>query len=123
MSGQPTTTHIGITETLLRLYVFLAQHLDRSRDEATRGSFPEHDLQAHLSTTRSAIMDILSVNPVVKDKVQEECNRVLSLGTAYLEDETKTASALAELQQERAVLQNKTIALSDLLAVFKAMPR
>ena len=68
-------------------------------------------------------MDILSVNPVVKDKVQEECDRVLSLGTAYLKDGTKTASALAELQQERAVLQNKTIALSDLLAVFKAMPR
>lgn len=121
MSRDQITTHIGITETLLRLYVFLAQHLDRCRDETTRHSFPEHDLQAHLSTTRSAIMDILSVNPVVKGKVEEECNRVLSLGTAYLQGGSKTASALAELTQERAVLQNKTIALSDLLAVFKAM--
>lgn len=121
MSRDQTATHIGITETLLRLYVFLAQHLDRCLDEATRHSFPEHDLQAHLSATRSAIMEIFSVNPVVRGKVEVECDRALSLGTAYLQGGTKTTSALAELKQERAVLQNKTIALSDLLAVFKAM--
>ena len=121
MQTQPTNSHIGITETLLRLYVFLAQHLDRCLDEAAKKSFPEQDLQNHLSATRAAIREILAVNPVVKGKVEKECDRILLLGNSYLQGGPNKGSALAELRQERAVLQNKTIALSDLLAVFRAL--
>lgn len=116
----PVPGHIEITETLVRLYVFLAQYLDRCLNEAARQSFPEHELQAHLSSTKAKMLEILSVNRVVKGKVENECERVLSLGTACLKGGGEKAAALTELKAERAVLQNKTIALSDLLAVFRA---
>ena len=113
-------SHIEITETFVRLYVFLAQYLDRCQDEAARASFPEADLQAHLSATKAKMMEILSVNRVVKGKVERECDRVLSLGTACLQGGAEKKAAADALKAERAVLRNKTIALSDLLAVFRA---
>jgi hypothetical protein len=117
----PAHGHIEITETLLRLYVFLAQYLDRCVNDAARQTYPEHELQAHLSTTKSKMLEILSVNRVVKGKVEQECERVWSLGAACLGGGRDKATALGELKAERAVLQNKTIALSDLLAVFRAV--
>jgi hypothetical protein len=113
-------THIEVTETLLRLYVFLAQYLDRCLNEAARQSFPEHELQAHLSATKAKMMEILSVNRVVKGKVEEECARVLSLGMACLKDGAEKPASFDEVKQQRTVLQHKTIVLSDLLAVFRA---
>ena len=116
-----THSHIEITETLVRLYVFLTQYLDRCLDKAARDSFPEQDMQAHLSSTRAKMMEILSVNPVVKGKVEKECDRVLSLGAACLKGGAVKSASLAEVKSERVVLKNKTIALSDLLAVFRAL--
>jgi hypothetical protein len=120
MTGQLTaTSYIEITETLLRLYVFLAQDLDRCLDVAARQTFPETELQSHLSATRAKVMEILSVNPVVQGKVEQECNRVLSVAAACLADRDRKTAAMDELKAERAVLKNKTMALSDLLAVFR----
>ena len=34
-------SHIGVTDTLARLYLFLAQSLDRCVSEAARISYPE----------------------------------------------------------------------------------
>ena len=113
-------SHMAITETLVRLYIFLAQQLDRCLNEAARTTYPEHELQSHLASTRAEMMEILSVNSVVKDKVEEECNRVYMLTTAFLADGGGKAPAAEVLQAERAVLKNKTMALSDLLAVFRA---
>ena len=117
-----STTHdpIDITETLVRLYVFLAQNLDRCLNEAARTSYPEHELQSHLSTTKAEMMEILSVNRVVKNKVEQECNRALSLAAACLTDGSGKTAAIEALKAERVVLKNKTMALSDLLAVFRA---
>jgi hypothetical protein len=115
------TDHIEITATMVRLYVFLNQYLDRCVNESARATFPEADLQAHLAATRGQLLDILSVNPVVKAKVTEECNRVLALGAACLKAEGNKASGLEALASEREVLRTKTIALSDLLAVLRAI--
>ncbi len=121
MSAQATApSYVEITETLVRLYVFLSQYLDRCLNEAARQSFPEQDLQAHLSETRAKMLEILSVNRVVKGKVEKECDRTLSLGTACLKGGAAKQAALEEIKAERAVLQHKTMALSDLLAVFRA---
>lgn len=117
-SGRPG--HIEVTETLVRLYVFLAQYLDRCLDKAARESFPEKDLQAHLSATRGELSKMLAINRVVKDKVEQECERVLSLGADCLKGGAAKAGAVDQLKAERQALQNKTIALSDLLAVFRA---
>ena len=114
-------SHIEITETIVRLYVFLTQYLDRCQDEAARKSFPEEELQAHLSATRKQMMEILTVNPVVKGKVEKECERALSLGAACLKGGAAKAASSDALKAERVVLRNKTIALSDLLAVFRAL--
>ena len=122
MSSQtPTHNHIEITETLVRLYVFLAQSLDRCLDEAARKAYPDEELHAHLSTTREAMADILAVNPVVKSKVEKECKDVLALGAAILKGGHERASAMEPMQAQRVILRTKTIALSDLLAVFRAL--
>src|SRR5215213_9829991 len=56
MNAQPTVhSHIEITDTLVRLYVFLAQHMDRCISEAVRISYPEAELQSHLASTRATI--------------------------------------------------------------------
>ena len=113
-------SHIDITETLVRLYVFLAQSLDRCVNEASRATYPEQELQSHLSSTRATMMEMLAVNRVVKDKVERECDRVITLSAEYLANKNATTVAVDELNAERAVLKNKTMALSDLLAVFRA---
>jgi hypothetical protein len=121
MNAQPTVqSHIDITDTLARLYLFLAQSLDRCMSEAARISYPEPQFQASLASTRATVLDMLSVNQVVKGKVEQECDRVGSLVTAYLADGAGKKEALDELKAERAVLKHKTLALSDLLAVFRA---
>ena len=113
--------HIDITETLVRLYVFLAQSLDRCWNEAARTTCPEHELQAHLSSTRAKMMEILSVNPVVKRKLADECDRILNLGASCLTASSVTAKTRELIHAEREVLKQKTSALSDLVAVFRAL--
>ena len=118
----PSTVHnyVDITDTLSRLYLFLAQSLDRCVSEAARISYPEAELQSHLASTQATVLDMLSVNQVVRGKVERECQRVLSLIAACLTEGPGKAGALDELKAERAALKYKTMALSDLLAVFRA---
>jgi hypothetical protein len=108
-------SHIEITETLVRLYVFLAQTLDRCLNEVARRTYPEQALQLHLAATRAEMMEILSVNRVVKEKVEQECHRMLALSAACLTNESPKPAMMGEVNVERAVLKNKTMALSDLL--------
>ena len=122
MSSQAQTPgHIEITETLVRLYVFLTQYLDRCLDEAARKTYPDEELHAHLAKTRATMADILAVNPVVRNNVEKECKDVLALGAAILKGGQERVSAMEPMQAQRAILRNKTIALSDLLAVFRAL--
>ncbi len=116
----PAPSPIEVTETLVRLYVFLAQYLDRCTDEAARKAYPDEELHAHLAATRAAMADILAVNPVVKNKVEKECNDVLAIGAAILKGGSGRATVMEHMKAQRAILRNKTIALSDLLAVFRA---
>ena len=114
-------SHIDVTDTLARLYLFLAQSIDHCVSEAAHIHYPEAELESHLASTRATILDMLAVNQVVKAKVEQECDRVRALIVACLADETANATALDELKAERAVLKHKTMALSDLLAVFRAV--
>jgi hypothetical protein len=119
----PATTkeQTEIAAALVRLYVFLSQYLDRCTDEAARKSFPDNELAAHLTETRSQLMSILSVNPVVKKKLTEECDRILALGTSCLKAGADDAQLRDRMKTERDVLKQKTLALSDLVAVFRAL--
>ena len=112
---------IEIAAALVRLYVFLAQYLDRCFDDAARKSYPDAELQIHLNETRRQLMEILSVNPVVKKKLTEECDRILALGASCLKSGSTDTKVHDAIQAERAVLKQKTIALSDLVAVFRAL--
>lgn len=112
--------HVETTELLVRLYVFLNQYLDRCVNEAAHQSYPESELRKHLAETRARLSEILAVNSVVKNKVEQECDRVLALGAACLKGGGKT-SDIELLKAEQSILRSKTIALSDLLAVFRAV--
>ena len=114
------SSHIQVTETLVRLYVFLSQSLDRCLDKSTRESFPEKEHQAFLAETRARVMEALTVNPVVKRKVEEECRLVLNLAESYLKARTNKTAIQRQLKAERETLRTKLVALSDLLAVFRA---
>ncbi|MDF0644169.1 MAG: hypothetical protein P0111_09065 [Nitrospira sp.] len=112
---------IDIAAALVRLYVFLAQYLDRCLDEAARKTYPDTELNKHLTDTRSQLMDILSVNPVVKKKLTEECDRILALGETCLRGGSADRQVQDSIRAERTVLRHKTAALSDLVAVFRAL--
>ncbi|WP_455377339.1 hypothetical protein [Petrachloros mirabilis] len=117
----PASEQIEVAAAFVRLYVFLSNYLDRCFDEAARKTYPDADLQRHLDQTRQQLMDILSVNPVVKKKLSEECDRILALGASCLKTGAQDAKTREAIQTERAVLTNKTAALSDLVAVFRAL--
>jgi hypothetical protein len=122
MATQPAVNkHIEITETFVRLYVFLSQTLDRCLDQTQRASFPEKEHQAFLTEARNQMREILTVNPVVKGKVEEESSRVLAMAESYLKKGAGQKDALEQIQHERAILKTKLVALSDLLAVFRAL--
>ena len=110
-----------IAAALVRLYVFLTQHLDRCSDDAARKSYPDSELQKHLDETRRQLMEILSVNPVVKKKLADECDRILTLGEKCLKSGVADTTTRELIQAERTVLRHKTIAVSDLVAVFRAL--
>ena len=112
--------HIEVTETLVRLYVFLANYLDRCLNQAARQTYTEEELQKRLAETIARLSEILAINRVVKTKVQEECDRILAMGASCLQTGAKGAMA-DDIKAARAVLQNKTMALSDLLAVFRSI--
>jgi hypothetical protein len=112
---------IDVAAALVRLYVFLSQYLDRCFDEAARKSYPDAELQAHLTQTRRQLTDILSVNPVVKNKLTEECDRILALGASCLKAGAADDKTRDTMRAERTMLKHKTMALSDLVAVFRAL--
>jgi hypothetical protein len=112
---------IDVAAALVRLYVFLAQYLHRCLDEAARKSYPESELQGHLTETRRQLMEILTVNPVVKRKLAQECDHILALGASCLQTGVTDAKTRQAIESERIVLKHKTIALSDLVAVFRAL--
>jgi hypothetical protein len=114
-------SHIEITQMLVRLYILLAQELDRCLDQNSAHSFPEPDFQAQLKSTRSETLGMLSVNRVVQEKVEHECARALALRTAFLQSATTgAAAATSDIRAERTMLKTKTLALTDLLAVFRS---
>ena len=115
------SVQLEIAASLVRLYVFLSQYLDRCLDDAGRRSAPDGDLQTHLAQTRLELMKILSVNPVVKRKLTDECDRILNLGGSCLASSPVTAKNRELIHAEREVLKQKTSALSDLVAVFRAL--
>lgn len=114
-------SHLAITEALARLYLLLAQSMDRCVSEGGWSNDPEDELQAHLASTRAAVLDMLVGNQVVQAKVEEECNQVGSLVKACLMGGASREVALEELKAERAALKHKIMALTDLMAVFRTV--
>ena len=112
--------HIKTTETFLRIYVLLSQYLDRCLDDQVRETQSENDFQGHLTTTRREVLDLLSTNRVVKQKVENEYEAVLNLGSDYLE-KAPSESMKRTLEKERETLRIKMLALSDLLAVLRSI--
>ena len=115
-----TAQHIDIAETFIRLYVFLTQYIDSCESKTVNQDYPEVELQKNLASARAEMLDILKVNPVVKGKVEKECERVFSLVTKALMGGTEKVAALDVLGAQRVIFQTKTGALSDLLAVYRA---
>lgn len=120
MSSQDENAQcIQITETVLRLYVLLNQYLDRCQDQAAKEAFPESEFQEHLSSTRTKAADLLTTNRVVKDKVAAETERILQLGADCVEGASNGLND--QLAKDREMLRMKTLAISDLLAVFRSL--
>ena len=117
---QASLQYMTTTETYLRLYVLLSQYLDRCLDNEIRESLSEKDFQAHLTQTRTTVLDLLSTNRIVKQKVEQEYEKTLKLGNEYLNHPSEE-SLRKKLEEERETLRIKMLALSDLLAVFRSV--
>jgi len=113
-------SHISMTETMLRFYVFLGQYIDRCLDEEHRRSLPEQEFQQHLATTHDEVVDLLTTNRVVKNKAEAEFQRVTDMCQDYLKY-PGSGEHQHILQEEREILRVKMLALSDLLAVFRSV--
>ena len=111
---------IEITETVLRLYVLLNQYLDRCHDQTAKEAFPESEFQEHLRATREKATELLASNRVVKEKVTAETERILQLGADCVEGASGN-NQNDQLTKERDMLRIKTLAISDLLAVFRSV--
>ncbi len=120
MGTEIQPTHITTTETLVRFYVFLDQYIDRCLNESTRESLPEQEFQQYLHDTHDQIAKLLDTNRVVKNKTETEYLRITGLCEKFLQSPTDEATK-AVLKQEHEVLRIKTLALSDLLAVFRSV--
>jgi hypothetical protein len=112
-------SHIDTTDALSRLYLFLAQAMDRGLGEAGRVNGGDSELDANLAGARNAALELLSVNRVVRDKVEAECNRIRSLVEASRKGGASRL-VVKGLKAEREIVKQKTMVLSDLLAVFRA---
>ncbi|MGB0911020.1 MAG: hypothetical protein ACPGYT_11710 [Nitrospirales bacterium] len=112
--------HIRTTETFLRLYVLLAQYLDRCGGKDSSGSsISEGEFQKHLLETKATLANLLSSNRIVPAKVEQEYERVMKCGQA-LTSNPLDLKLSAQVEQEREELQIKSLVLSDLLAVFRS---
>ena len=120
VSQDDNAQFIQITETVLRLYVLLNQYLDRCHDQAAKEAFPESEFQEHLTATRGKATELLATNRVVKAKVEEESERILRLGADCVE-RAGDKGVQDQLSKEREMLRIKTLAISDLLAVFRSV--
>jgi hypothetical protein len=120
MSGTITAQdHIDIIETLIQLYGSLEQNFDHCVNEIATGMLEEQESQARLSATRAQIMDILAGNSIVKERLEEECRRLLSLASACFSEGPQSTVALKQARTEREALRCKTAALKDLLEVLQ----
>ena len=116
----PNPSHITMTETVLRFYVFLGQYIDRCLDAEHRRSLPEQEFQQHLATTHDQVTELLATNRVVKDKAEIEFQRVTAMCQDYLRNPGEGDQSRV-LHEEREILRVKMLALSDLLAVFRSV--
>ena len=66
------------------------------------------------------ILAILNVSPVVRAKVDKECERVFTLGTKSLMGSTEKVAVLDVLDAARTIFQHRTMAIRDLLAIYRA---
>jgi hypothetical protein len=73
-----------------------------------------------LASTRAKILDLHKVTPAVLAKVDKECERVFTLGAKSRMGGTDKGAALDVLGSHRVIFRNKTLALSDLLAAYRA---
>ncbi len=112
--------HIKTTETLLRLYVLLAQFLDRCQEEeGRRSSLSEAEFQKLLLETKTSVASLVSSNRIVPEKIEQEFEQIMQIGQNVSKNPGDT-KLMAEVTQQREVLRIKTLALSDLLAVFRS---
>ena len=113
--------HIEVTELMVRLYTLLTQVMDRAVNDEIRKGFPEQEFFSQLNATQAETLEALSINRVVHDKVQKQCERARALaGAVQKGDATAKAAAIQDLQAERAELYSRTIAMTDLLAIFRS---
>lgn len=116
----PASWYVDITETFVRFYVFLAQQVDRCLDEANRESLSDEEFHRHFTDTADRMFQQVTSNRVVKEKVQQEYDRISSLVNAFCA-KPDDASLRQELERERETLRIKMLVLSDLLAVFRSV--
>ncbi len=108
---------VGVTELLSHLYLGLTRYLDwiHEKSEETAGQ-----IKRLIKAARDGLEIILSKNPVVQRSVDEECTLVFSIVEEAINGGI-TPKLMEKISTERAMLQAKIVALTDLVAIFKVL--
>lgn len=111
---------VVITESLSHLYLGLTRYLDWIHENPKQSEETAQQTKRLIQTSRDGLETYLSKNPVVQRSVEEECAFVFSI----VEQATHgglTPKLIEKMTIERAKLQTKIVALTDLVALFKAL--
>ena len=121
MSAQSKDSQLVVVTSLLsHLYLGLTRYLDWIHEGSSKSEKTEEEVKSLIQTTRDGLEKYLSKNPVVQRSVEEECALVFSI----VKESTSsglTPKLMEKMTTERAKLQTKIVALTDLVALFKAL--
>ena len=111
---------VALTESLSHLYLGLTRYLDWIHENPEKSEETARQIKRLIQTARDGLETSFSKNPVVQRSVEEERALVFSM----VEQATHggvTPKLIEKMTIERAKLQTKIVALTDLVALFKAL--
>ncbi len=119
------TTHPSLeanfetTVTLVRFYILLVHQLDFLLPEHASQSLSQDDVAAQVTATWDKLQPVLASNTVVKGKLEAEYENVRALRNALTAKSGDQSGELTKAKELRSALQNKMMALSDLVALLR----
>ncbi len=111
---------VTVTELLSHLYLGLTRLLDSIHENSEKSKKTREEIKSLIQAAREGLEKYLSKNPVVRRNVEEE-HALVSKIVEEAMNSGLTPKVMEKMTTERAKLQTKIVALTDLIALYKAL--